>query len=178
MTYATPVAEDSHEIVLPDHLQLLLGCLLLGLLFCGSIAVYTNHVREAAAILAQLPDSGSSSNATMPPASIESPGVRENSSPIVQSQSSDGFLKVKQNKPAVANLTRKSPPALRGGDAIALQTRAIHRRIARTLVGKPATSRVERSHPTPPVGWFRTNLPRHSKTALIEVWRQTHKPRQ
>src|ERR1700693_1347106 len=50
-----PIAEEQPEIVPSEHLQLLLGCLILGFVLCGSMVLYTNHVKGALTALAQVP---------------------------------------------------------------------------------------------------------------------------
>src|ERR1700685_1507884 len=44
MPLASPIAENSQEVVSSEHPQLLIVCLLLGLIFCGGIVLYTNQV--------------------------------------------------------------------------------------------------------------------------------------
>ena len=72
MSIAPPIAESSQDLVLTEQPQLLIVCLLAGLLFCGAIVLYTNHVKGKAALIAQNSYSGGSA-AEIPPSNITGP---------------------------------------------------------------------------------------------------------
>jgi hypothetical protein len=123
MPIAPPLTEEQREIVSSEHLQLLLGCLILGFVLCGSMVVYTNHVKEALTALAQVPVSGNSAGETTAPLSLRTPGLLEETTSIAQPQSLEVSLKAQPNKLASVTSNRKLHP--------------VHHLIGSYLVGLP-----------------------------------------
>jgi hypothetical protein len=165
MPIAPLIIEEQPEIVPSEHLQLLLGCLILGFVLCGSMVVYTNHVKEALTALAQVPYSGSPGAETMAPLSLRPPGLLEDTS-IVQAQ---------PNKPASVTSNRKLHPVHRSGDESEWQTTTFNQRLVQKLVRTTSKRCNPNAHPTFAGAWSQTYFPHHARGAFIEMQRQTAK---
>jgi len=175
MPIAPPIAEEQREIVPSEHLQLLLGCLILGFVLCGSMVVYTNHVKEALTALAQVPYSGSSAAETTAPLSLRPPELLEETTSIAQPQSLEVSLKAQPNKPASVTSDRKLHPVHRSGDESGWQTNTFNQRLVQNLIRTPSKRGNPNAHPTLAGAWSQTDFPRHTQVALIEMQRQTAK---
>jgi hypothetical protein len=93
-----PIAENSRDLVSSEHPQLLIVCLLLGLLLCGGIVLYTNQVKGNAALLAQDSSSGVSAAEIIPPSNIIGASPVPGTVAIDRSQHSDASLNARRNK--------------------------------------------------------------------------------
>jgi hypothetical protein len=132
MPIAPPIGEVQREIVPSEHLQLLLGCLILGFVLCGSMVVYTNHVKEA--LTAQVLYSGGSAAETVAPMSLQTSGLLEEPPSIAQPQSLEVSLKAEPNKPAGVPSNRKLHPVHRSGDESEWQTTTVNQRLVHKLI--------------------------------------------
>jgi hypothetical protein len=185
MPVASPIAENSQEVVSSEHPQLLIVCLLLGLIFCGGIVLYTNQVKGKAALLAQ--DSYS-----VPAADLVPPSNITGSSPVLgtvsidRSQQSDASLNVTRNKPGIAT-NRKSAtdrpfdaPSLAHGkpgrNELASQRAPLSKSGLRKLLPSPAAR--GSSSLTPSRNRFRNSFSSHHRTTLVALWRQSLKRHQ
>jgi hypothetical protein len=175
MPIAPPIAEEQREIVPSEHLQLLLGCLILGFVLCGSIVVYTNRVKEALTALAQIPYSGGSAAETMAPLSIRTPGLLEEISSIAQPQSLEVSLKAQPNKPASATSNRKLHPVHQSGDESGWQTTTFNQRLVQKLIRTTSKRGNPIGHPTFAGARSQTDFPHHAHGAFFEMQRQTAK---
>jgi hypothetical protein len=175
MPIAPPLAEEQREIVPSEHLQLLLGCLVLGFVLCGSMVVYTNHVKEALTALAQVPVSGNSAGEITAPSNLRTPGLLEETTSIAQAQSLEVSLKAQPNKLASVTSNRKSHPVHRTGDESGWPTATFSQRLIPKLSRATSKRGNLMAHPTFAVAWSQTDFPRHSHGAFIEMQRQATK---
>ena len=173
MPIAPPLAEEQREIVPSEHLQLLLGCLILGFVLCGSMVLYTNHVKGALTALAQVPYSESSAAETTAPLSLRPPGLLEETTSIVQPQSLKVSLKAQPNTPASVTSNRKLHPVHRSGDESGWQTTTFNQRLVQKLIRTTS----KRGNPMAHLAWSQTDFPHHSHGAFIEMQRQAAKRR-
>jgi hypothetical protein len=173
--FPMPIAQEQREIVPSEHLQLLLGCLVLGFVLCGSMVVYTNHVKEALNAPAQVPYSGSSAAETTAPLSLRPPGLLEETTSIAQPQSPEVSLKAQPNKPASVTSSRKLHPVHRSSDESGWQTTTFNQRLVQNLIRTASKRGNPNAHPTLAGAWSQTDFPRHAQGALIEMQRQTAK---
>jgi hypothetical protein len=174
MPITSPTAENCREIVLPEHLQLLLACLFLAFLLCIPIIAYTNHLKQAAAMLAPVPYSQSSAAETITPLEISGPGPIEGAGSTVQVQNAGLLLNETPNQSARVAPNRKSALDGRGGDELASQKTGTSKRILHKQISPLATSG-RSATPTPSRTWSRNDSPKHVKAALIAIWHQTLK---
>jgi hypothetical protein len=174
MPIAPPIAEEQREIIPSEHLQLLLGCLILGFVLCSSIVVYTNHLKEAVAALAQIPYSGSSAAETMAPVSLPTPGLLEEATSIAQPQSVEISLPAQPNKPARVNPNRKLHRVHRNGES-GWQTTPFNQRLVQKLIRTTPKRDHSIGHPTFAGAWYQTDFRHHPHGAFIEMQRQTAK---
>jgi hypothetical protein len=177
MPIAPPLTEEQHEIVSSEHLQLLLGCLILGFLLCGSMVFYTNHVKEALTALAQVPVSGNSAGETTAPLSLRTPGLLEETTSIAQPQSLEVSLKAQPNKLASVTSNRKFHPVHRTGDESGWPTTTFNQRRVPKLSRATSKRGNLMAHPTFALAWSQTDFPHHSHGAFIEMQRQAAKRR-
>jgi hypothetical protein len=183
MPIASPIAESSQDVVSSEHPQLLIVCLLLGLIFCGGIVLYTNQVKEKAALLAQ--DSYSAD--VIPPSNSTGSSSVPGTVSIDRSQHSDASLNVARNKqPSIAGNHKSAPDhpfdALSlahgkpGRNDIASQKVASSKSGLRKQLPPPAAR--GSSSLTPSRNRFRNSLSSHHRTTLIALWRQSLKRHQ
>src|SRR6202023_3025310 len=92
MPVARPTAVNPPNVGHSDYLQPLAGCLLLALPMCIAIVLYTNHVKEAATTLSQVPDSRAAAAETLVSNSALGPAAPENRALMAQSPKSDVSL--------------------------------------------------------------------------------------
>jgi hypothetical protein len=177
MPIATPTAESSREIALPDYLQLLLGCFLLALLFCIPIIVYTNHVKRAAATLAASPYSQAAAAEIIAPLNIRGPEALAEAAPKSPLQTAGVLLNARQNQSAGMAPNRTPAPDQRGGDVLASQETGMVKRIIHKFIPTPA-ARGRSVSLTLFRARSRTNFRSHTKAALIAIWHQTFKQHQ
>lgn len=175
MPIAPSIAEEQREIIPSEHLQLLLGCLILGIALCGSIMVYTNHVKEALTVLGQVPDSGSSTAETMAPPSLRPPELVEETTSIAQPHSLAVSLNPQPNKPASVTSNRKWHPVHRGGDKSGWQTTTSNQRLVQNLNRTTSKRGNPIGHPTFAGAWYQMYFPHHAHGAFIEMQRQAAK---
>jgi hypothetical protein len=175
MPIAPSIAEEQREIIPSEHLQLLLGCLILGIALCGSIMVYTNHVKEALTVLGQVPDSGSSTAETMEPPSLRPPELVEETTSIAQPHSLAVSLNPQPNKPASVTSNRKWHPVHRGGDKSGWQTTTSNQRLVQNLNRTTSKRGNPIGHPTFAGAWYQMYFPHHAHGAFIEMQRQAAK---
>jgi hypothetical protein len=172
MPVARPTAANPPDVGLSDCLQPLAGCLLLALPMCIAIVLYTNHVKEAAAMLSQLPLSRASAAETLGSNSALGPAALEKRALMAQSPKSDVSLSSRQSNLAGPPANEKDAPDYR----LKPDKRAIgaKKRFAWKLIRPPvagsSTARLTFSR-----GWSRTNYPSHVKAGLIAVLHQSQK---
>jgi hypothetical protein len=172
-----PIAQSSQEVVLSEHRQLLIGCLLLGLLFCSAIVVYTNQVKGKAVLLAQDSYAGDSAADTIASATGTRPSFAQETARIDRSPGLDSSLNAERNKQSSIAVSHRAAVDRKGGEELASQRAALSKQVLRrpipTLManGGSANPGLFRSRP-------RNNLPRHRKGTLIALWRQTLKRHQ
>jgi hypothetical protein len=176
MPIAPPTAESSQDLVLSEHPQLLIVCLLLGLMLCGGIVLYTNQVKGKASLLAQASYSGD------PAADINSPSKTTGLNPalgtvsIDRSQHSDASLNVARNKQPGIPVNRKSATDHSGRNELATQRTVLSKSGLRKLFPPPTTR--GSSSLIPSRSRSRNSFSSHHKTTLIALWRQSLKRRQ
>jgi hypothetical protein len=162
MPIVTPTTENLRAVVLPEYLQLLLGCLFLALFLCIPIVAYTNHLKNAAETIAPVYSAEASAAEPIAPRNIRGPETLQESGPIAQST---------QNQPAVAVSSRTSRPIRAGGDQ--LSTLIKMRTSARNVHKLAPTARSRSAAPNVSKAWSRANSSRHDRAELIALWRQT-----
>jgi hypothetical protein len=187
MPISSPKAESSQDVVSSEHPQLLLVCLLLGLIFCGGIVLYTNQVKGQAALLAQDSYAGGPAADMVPPSNIKRSSPVPGTVSIDRSQHSDASLNVTRNKqPGIAN-NRKSATdhpfdALSlahgkpGRNELAAQRAPLSKSGLRKLLPPPAAR--GSSSLTPSRNRFRNSFSSHHRTTLVALWRQSLKRHQ
>jgi hypothetical protein len=193
-----PIAENSRDLVSSEHPQLLIVCLLLGLLLCGGIVLYTNQVKGNAALLAQDSSSGVSAAEIIPPSNIIGASPVPGTVAIDRSQHSDASLNARRNKQSgiAANhkpVTEHPFDALslahgkpfdalslahgkRGRNELASQRVALSKPGSRKLF--PTLTARGRASLTLPRSHSRSSFPSHHRTTLIALWRQSLKRHQ
>jgi hypothetical protein len=187
MPIAPPIAESSQDLVLSEHPQLLIVCLLFGLILCGGIVLYTNQVKGKAALLAQASYSGDPAADMIPPSNITG------SSPVLETvsidrwQHSDASLNVARNKQPGVTANRKSTrehplDALSlahgkpGRNELASQRTTLSKSGLRKLFPPPAAR--GSSSLTPSRSRSRNSFSSRHRTTLIALWRQSQKRHQ
>jgi hypothetical protein len=176
MPNAPSIAESSQDLVLSERPQLLIVCLLLGLLLCGGIVLYTNQVKGKAALLAQDSYSGGPAADMIPPSSVIGSSPVLGTAAIDRSQPSDASLNARRNKQPGIATNHQSATEHGGRNELASQKAAL---------SKPGSRKVS---PTPaPRGNVslsllrsrsRSSLPGHHRTTLVALWRQSLKRHQ
>ena len=174
MPVASPTAANPPDVGLSDYLQPLAGCLLLALPMCITIVLYTNHVKEAAAMLSQVPVSRASAAETLASNSALGPAALEKRALMAQSPKSDISLSSRQSKLAGPPAKEKDASDYRSVLEPDQRAMGAKKQFARKLIRPPfagsSTARLTFSR-----GWSRTNYPSHVKAGLIAVWHQSHK---
>jgi hypothetical protein len=187
MPIAPPIAENSQDPVLSEHPQLLIVCLLLGLLLCGGMVLYTNQVKGKAALLAQNSSSGGSAADTNPPSNIIGSNPVLGTVSIDQSQHSDASLNPRLNKHAGIAVSHKSATE-HPFDALSLaHGKGGRNELAsqRAASGKPGLRKllpVPTTRGSAGLTLFRArsrnSFQSHHRTTLIALWRQSLKRHQ
>ena len=174
MPVARPTALNPPNVGHSDYLQPLAGCLLLALPMCIAIVLYTNHVKEAATTLSQIPDSGAAAAETLVSNNTLGPAALGKTALMAQSPNSDVSLSSRQSKLGGPPANEKDASDYRS--VLEPDERAIgaKKRFARKLIQPPvagsSTARLTFSR-----GWSRPNYPGHAKAGLIAVWHQSQK---
>jgi hypothetical protein len=166
MPIVTPTTENLRAVILPDYLQLLLGCLFLALFLCIPIVVYTNHLKNAAETIAPVYSAGASAAEPIASRNIRGPETVQESGSIAQAT---------QKQSAVVTSSRTSLPKRKGGDQLSM---LIKMRMSLRNVRTPAPAPAARSRSTAPSvskAWSRANSSRHGKAELIAIWHQSLK---
>jgi hypothetical protein len=176
MSIAPPIPDNSRDLVLSEHPQLLIVCLLVGLFFCGAIVLYTNQVKGKAVLLAQDSYSGGSAAPIVPPSDTTVPSPVLRTVAIDRSQHTDVSLNAKRDKQQGLPANHKATTDRLARTELALQ---------RVPVSRPGTRKLP---PTPmargsvSVNLFRTRsrngFVSHHRTTLIALWRQSLKRHQ
>jgi hypothetical protein len=168
MPVTDPVAENSREIVQPEYLQLLLGCLILAFLWCVPIIAYTNHLKQAAVVLASVPYSQASAIETITRLGIAGAGPIEG---VTSTQVQNGGILINetQNRSARAAPNHKSTLDHSSDDELASEEigrskRILHKQISTAMAPGRSAS------PIPSRTWSPYNFPSHVKAALIAIW--------
>jgi hypothetical protein len=165
-----PIPDSSQNLVLSEHPQLLIVCLLAGLFLCGAIVLYANQVKGKAALLAQDSYSGGSA-AAVPPSDSTVPSPALGTVAIDRSQHPDVSLNVRQDKQSGIAGDHKAPTD-RGG-----RTEPASQRVAVTKPGWRKLSPTPTARGSVSVNLFRTrsrnSFPSHHRTTLIALWRQS-----
>jgi len=185
MPIPSPIAESSQDLVSSEHPQLLIVCLLLGLILCGGIVLYTNQVKGKAALLAQSSYSGDPAADMIPSSNIKE------SSPV------PGTVSIDRSQNASLNLARNKQPGVAanrksatdhpfdalslahgkpGRNELASQRTALSKSGLRKLFPPPAAR--GSSSLTPSRSRSRNSFSSHHKTTLIALWRQSLKRHQ
>ena len=177
MPIAPPIAESSQDLVLSEQPQLLIVSLLLGLILCGGIVLYTNQVKGKAALLAQASYSGD------PAADVNSPSKTTALSHVLgtvsidHSQNSDASLNVARNKqPNIIAANRKPATDHNGRNELAPQRTMLSKSGLRKLL--PPSAARGSSSLAPSRSRSRNSISSHHKTTLIALWRQSLKRHQ
>ena len=174
MPIARPTAVNPPDVGLPDYLQPLAGCLLLALPMCITIVLYTNHVKEAAAMLSQVPVSRASAAETLVSNSPLGPAAPEKRALTAQSAKSALSLSSRQSKLAGPPANGKDASDYRSVLESDQRAMGVKNHFARKLIRPPvagsSTARLTFSR-----GWSRTNYPSHVKAGLIAVGHQSRK---
>jgi hypothetical protein len=186
MPIVPPIAESSKDLVSSEHPQLLIVCLLLGLMFCGGIVLYTNQVKGKASLLAQDSSSGGSAAAITPRSEIVASSPALGTGSMERQRPSDTFLEGKLNKQSgkpydALTLAHGGPyDALslahdrRGRNELVSQKVTVSKPGSRKVFPTPTargSASLSRSRP-------RSILPGHHRTTLIALWRQSLKRHQ
>jgi hypothetical protein len=186
MSIVPPIAESSKDLVSSEHPQLLIVCLLMGLMFCGGIVLYTNQMKGKASSLAQDSYSGGYAADITPSSEIVASSPVLGTGSMEQPRPSDAFVEGKLNKQSGKPYDAQT--LAHGGpyDALSL---AHDRRDRNELVSQKVTvskpgprkvlptptargsASLSRSRP-------RNSLPGHVRTTLIALWRQSLKRHQ
>jgi hypothetical protein len=177
MPIAPPIAESSQDLVLSEQPQLLIVSLLLGLILCGGIVLYTNQVKGKAALLAQASYSGD------PAADMNSPSKTTGLSHVLgtvsidRSQNSDASLNVARNKqPSIIAANRKPATDHSGRNELAPQRTMLSKSGLRKLF--PPSAARGSSSLAPSRSRSRNSISSRHKTTLIALWRQSLKRHQ
>jgi hypothetical protein len=174
MPVARPTAANPPDVGLSACLQPLAGCLLLALPMCIAIVLYTNHVKEASAMLSQLPLSRASAAETLGSNSALGPAALEKRALMAQSPKSDVSPSSRQSSLAGPPVNEKDALDHRIRFEPDKQAMGAKKRFARKVIRPPvagsSTARLTFSR-----GWSRTNYPSHLKAGLIAVWHQSQK---
>jgi hypothetical protein len=176
MPIAPSIPDSSQDLVLSEHPQLLIVCLLVGLFFCGAIVLYTNQVKGKAVLLAQDSYSGGSSAAIIPPSETTVPSLVLGTVSTDRSQHPDVSLNAKRDKQSGLPGNHKATTDRGGRTDLAPQRVAVSkpglRKLSPTLTARGSVS----------VNLFRTrsrnSFPSHNRTTLIALWRQSLKRHQ
>ena len=169
MPISTPNTKESRETVPAEHLQLLVGCFILGLLLCSSLVAYTNHVKATITTLDQVSYSGSPASETMAPRTIRGPGTVEETTSIVQPKNMENSLEEEQTKTASETSNRELTVVDRFAEGSVSQKTGINKRLARKRISRTLA---QTGIPTLSQAWSGTNIPIHAKAALIEMRRE------
>ena len=162
MPIAWSTTANSDNVLL-DYLQPLAGCLLLALPMCISIVLYTNHVREAAAMLAQVPLPEASATETIVPDEMRGPAAMEHAAPIVQLQNPDLSRSSRRNRQAIVAANQRDAPEYGGTLVLAKRAMGMNKQISRKLVRPPVPAS------------SRADYPSHVKAALFWIWHHSIK---
>jgi hypothetical protein len=176
MPVAPQIAESSEDLVLSEHPQLLIVCLLVGLSLCGGIVLYTNQVKGKAVLLAQDSYSGSSVADTISPSNITGTSPVLGTGSIDRSQPSDVSLDAMLSKHSGIGLSHKSATERNGRNELASHRVALGKPGLRKL-SPPLTARGSSSLIVSRVR-SRNSFPTHHRTTLIALWRQSLKRHQ
>ncbi len=176
MPIARSTAANSSDTVLPDYLQPLAGCLLLALPMGISIVLYTNHVKEAAAMLTQAPVSEASATETNMPDEMRGPAPMEDAKPIARLQNPDLSRSSRRSRQAMVAADQQDAPEYRGILEPARQAMGMSKRISGKLV-RPSVPASSSARLTYSRGWSQGNYPSHVKAALFGIWHHSTKRR-
>jgi hypothetical protein len=169
MPIAWSTTANSDNVLL-DYLQPLAGCLLLALPMCISIVLYTNHVREAAAMLAQVPLPEISATETIVPDERRGPAAMEHAAPIVQLQNPELSSSSRRNRQVIVAANQQDGPEYRGPLELARRAMGMNKQISRKLVPSSSSVRLTYSR-----GWSGADYPSHVKAALFWIWHHSTK---
>jgi hypothetical protein len=187
MPNASPIAESSEDVVPSEHPQLLIVCLLLGLILCGGVVLYTNQVKGQAALLAQDSYSGGPASDVIPPSNITGSSPVLGTVSIDRSQHSDASLNVARNKQPGLTANRKSAAdhpfdtlslahGKPGRNELASQSAASSKSGSRKPLPLPAAR--GSSILTPSRNRLRNSFSSHHRMTLVALWRQSLKRHQ
>jgi hypothetical protein len=168
MPIARPTAANPPDVGLPDYLQPLIGCLLLAMPMCISIVLYTNHVKEAAAMLSQVSVSRASAAETLASNHPLEPAALEKRTLTAQSPKSDISLSSGQSPLANKKDASDYRSVLEPDQRAMVAKKQLARKPIRPPVAESSTAIFSR-------GWSRINYPSHAKAGFIAVGHQSHK---
>ena len=168
-----PSAVIAKEVVVPDYLQILSGCLLLGLFLCLPMIVYANYVKGVAATLAAGPDRQASTTEVTLPQPLPAPKAVKQETTVAPRQIAGALVNASKNRSTRTAPVRKRTLHQKGA-ALASQRPQITKRALRKLFGI-SLAQDSRVHPSPGRTWSRGDSPRRVKAALIIIGRQSFK---
>jgi hypothetical protein len=170
-----PIAEGSQDLVLSEHPQLLIVCLLLGLFLCGGIFLYTNQVRGKATLLAENSYSAGSAAEMMPPSNPVGSRPVPQTVAIDRAQPSEASLDARRSKQSGLTVNHKlatehSRNQLQSS-RVALSRPGWRKMFQTPAVRGSASVPLSRSR-------SRNTFLGHRRTTLIALWRQSLKRHQ
>ncbi len=166
-----PGAVITKEVAVPDYLQILSGCLLLGFFLCLPMIVYTNYVKGAAATLAAGPDRQASTTEVTLAQPLPTPEAIKQETTAAPRQIADALMNGSKNRSTRTAPVRKS--TLHQEGAASQRPRITERALPKLF--RISLARAPRVHPSPGRTWSRGDSPRRVKAALIIIGRQSFK---